>query len=235
MKKTVLLTLTIIAITFASCHKPRVFSGSTITQDRQIDTNYVAVTASGSFDVYFVEDQDYDIRVICGENKMQYIKTYVDNGTLFITEKSNHVVGGSQNKVYINKSYLLSYRNEGSGNMHGSFSAAPYLDIENSGSGNMDIHCNVEEHAYVFIDGSGNITINGNSDSFIARINGSGNIDAFALYTKDAETDIHGSGSIYVNASESLQVNISGSGDVVYLGNPSISSSITGSGQVRPF
>lgn len=235
MKKTVFLTLTIIAVALSSCTKPRAFSGKTITQDRQIDTNYVAVTASGSFDVYFVENQDYGVRIVCGENKINYIKTYVENGRLYVTEKSNHIIGGKENKIYINKKYVESYRNEGSGNMVGSFAHAPYLDIENEGSGNMDIHCSTDDHVFVSIDGSGNIDISGNTSSFISVIDGSGNIDGFSLYSVDAEASINGSGSIYVNASESLVANISGSGDVVYMGSPSINANVTGSGQVRPF
>lgn len=235
MKKAVLFTLTIIAITLSSCQKPRAFSGRTITQDRQIDTNYAAVTASGSFDVYFVNDEDYAIRIVCGENRMKYIKTHVENGTLFVTEKSHNIIGGGENKIYINKSYLERYRNEGSGNMTGRFAHSPYFDVENSGSGNMDIQCNTEDHIYVSIDGSGNINLSGSTQTFSAHINGSGNIDGFSLNSTDANANIIGSGSIYVNVTESLLVDISGSGDVVYIGNPSITTNITGSGQVRPY
>jgi len=235
MKKTPLLFIVLIAIAISSCQKPRINAGKTITVERQIDTNYSRLSIEGSFDIHIVNDQAYDIKIICAENLLPYIKTKVSNGELIITEKSNNVYGIDKNEIYVNKSVLNRLRNDGSSNIEGLLKKSEYLDIENNGSGNIQLRSNTDDHISIDINGSGNTVLQGVSEKIFVSINGSGNIEALSLYTESANINISGSGNVLVNTSETLNANISGSGNVLYLGDPSLNVSITGSGEVKPY
>lgn len=209
--------------------------GKTITSDRNIDSNYTGLSAEGAFDITFVENQDYSIRISCPENKLQYITTRISNGELYITEERNNVSSNGQIRVYVNKKVLDRLRNDGSGSITGQLAKTGSFYLENNGSGNIDLGISAEDLVSVLNDGSGNISLNGESDDISIDISGSGNVSAFGLAANHGIVGIEGSGNVKVKVSESLQVDIDGSGNITYMGNPSLQVNITGSGVVNPY
>jgi hypothetical protein len=224
-------------VSLSSCEKntPYMNGGRTITVDRAIDTNYTGLSAEGSFNIQLVEDQDYSIRIISPENKLPYISTTINNGTLYIVEKNNRVNSHSSIQVFVNKSALNLLRNEGSGNVTGHISHTNDMSIENSGSGNLNLDLSVSNTIEIDNMGSGNIDLAGESSTVNIDIEGSGNVNTIDLQAQHAAVSINGSGSAYVNVAQSLYASINGSGDVVYLGSPSIELHVNGSGVVRPY
>lgn len=235
MKKVVQFLPILILIISVSCNKPSHYGGNPTTSERDLDTNYTGITIEGAFDLHIVQDQDYDIKIECSQNLLPYISTTTSNGELFITEENNRIRDNSPRRIYVNKSYLLRIRNDGSGNVIGSLAPATKLNLENRGSGNMTINSTTEEHVFVFNDGSGDFQLSGNTKNLIIEIRGSGNVEAFDLQAINGNIEIDGSGDVMVNVEESLIVSINGSGDVVYMGNPSLQVNIQGSGNVHPY
>jgi hypothetical protein len=209
--------------------------GKMITVERQLDKDYSSLTVEGAFDLQLVDNENYDIRIECPENLLPYIVTNVNDGELYITEKSNHVNANNRGTIYVNKSYLTRLRNEGSGNVRGHLETSDHLDIINIGSGNIQLNASSEDHIFIDNEGSGNIAIDGTTKDIIIKIDGSGNVDALYLYTENGDVTINGSGNSLVNCSESLLAHINGSGNVLYLGNPIITVTVTGSGEIKPY
>ena len=239
MKKLIIITQAILIATvlFTSCTKntPYMNGGKTITTDRNIDTNYTALLSEGSINIAFVEGQDYSLRIVCPENKLQYITTSVVNGSLYITEENNRVNSNTPIQVFVNKSLLNDIRNDGSGYIKGQIADSDHLNIENYGSGNIDISGIKTNETEVLNSGSGNISLYGITNRLFIYNEGSGNMKAFDLNTEEAMIRIDGSGNANVNVSDLLNVKISGSGNVVYKGNPAIQVNVTGSGTVLPY
>lgn len=239
MKKLAIISQVLIIATLlmSSCTKnqPYMKGGKTITADRNIDTNYSGLSVEGAFDIQLVEDQDYDIRIVCPENKLQYITTSVSNGMLYVIEKNNRVSTNTQVIVYVNKSQLNFLRNDGSGNFNGQLANTDELSIENYGSGNFNLSGFKVNNTVVVNNGSGDFFLDGQSNSLYIDNEGSGNINAFDLATQNANIRIDGSGNANVNVAENLSVSISGSGNVVYIGSPQLQVNISGSGTVHPY
>lgn len=239
MKKVTQVTIALLmGITlFSSCAKdqPYMNGGKTITSDRNIDTNYTSLIAEGAFDIQFVEDQNYELRIVCPQNKLSYITTTVNNGVLYITEQNNNVNSSGPIYVYVNKSELENLINEGSGNIAGSIHSSNSVNIELHGSGNFNLDVIAQETTYLWINGAGNIELDGESANLNINIDGSGNINALSFPVENCFVAIEGSGNALVNVSNSLTVDISGSGNVEYLGDPSLQINITGSGEVKPY
>ena len=234
MKKTIHILLAIIILGGSACTKEYRNGGHSVTVIRSIDTNYTQLFIEGAFDLQFVSNQDYDIKIVCPENLLPYIITDVVDGKLYISENSNHIQTNGPRTIFVNKSVLNGLRNDGSGSVTGQLAYSEFLDIENNGSGNFNLGISAEDYVSIKNEGSGNINIDGNSRKIIIEINGSGNVNALYLTTEEGIVTINGSGNVTINSSESLDVNINGSGNVSYLGNPSLSVNITGSGQVLP-
>lgn len=234
MKKTIHILLAMIILGGSACTKEYKNGGNSVTVVRSIDTNYTQLFIEGAFDLQFVSNQDYDIKIVCPENLLPYIISDVVDGNLYISENSNHIRTNGPRTIYVNKSILNGLRNDGSGNITGQLTHSDFLDIENNGSGNFDLAVSTTNYISINNEGSGNINIDGNTKKVIIEINGSGNINALYLPTEEGIVSIEGSGNVSINSSVSLVVNINGSGNVSYLGNPALSVNITGSGQVLP-
>ena len=235
MKIQSILLVVSLLLGLASCQKERYDSGDLIIEERVLDSEFSEILMRGSFDVFIVEDEPYDIRIECGERKLEYLDTYVLGDKLYIVERNNHVANDKQNKVYLNHSYITGIEIEGSGDLEGDLGMLPLLDIQVDGSGDIDIDCDIENHVEVLIDGSGDIRLDGEAESIDITIDGSGDVDGRFFPVEESHIFIDGSGDVKVNVSDYLFVQIYGSGDVQYIGDPFIEVNDSGSGDVSPY
>lgn len=213
------LSIAVISATMSlfSCSKERVSgNGSTITETRTV-SNFTAITASGSTNVYINQGAAFKVEVKGYSNLLPYYETKLVNNTLQLGYKQNVNVKNDNTEVFITLPVLNSLSIFGSGNIAASGIFA----------GNNDFHAS--------ISGSGNISIDaGSSQNFFATIAGSGNIRALNFVTDKAETNTSGSGNTEITANNQLKVKIAGSGNVYYRGTPIITTTISGSGAVIP-
>lgn len=235
MKKGSILLLTLGIFFFTSCEKDHDFSGNVVTEERLIEDDYSEVLTRGSFDVIIVSDEEFDLKIECGENKLPFIDTYVQGDRLYIIERNNHVANDKDNRIYLNHQYFSNIEIEGSGDFEGELSPTENLDIKIDGSGDIDVFVEVESITHLEIDGSGDIKLTGESELIDLTVDGSGDTDCRFFDVEEAHLFVDGSGDAIINASDLLQVQIYGSGDVRYLGNPVLEITDNGSGDVSPY
>ena len=235
MKTKIIFIAALSALFFTSCQKEYFDSGNLITEERVLNDEFSEILIRGSFDVYIVHDEPFDLKIECGERKLEYLDTYVLGDKLYVVEQNNHVANDKQNKIYLNHDYLTKIEIEGSGDFEGELATLPNLEIKIDGSGDVDIECAVLDDVDLNIDGSGDIKLEGTSETMNITIDGSGDIDGRFFEVEEAFIFIDGSGDVKVNATDYLFVQIYGSGDVFYLGDPVIEVNDSGSGDVSPY
>lgn len=213
------LSIAVISVTLSllSCSKERISgNGSTITETRTI-SNFTAITASGSSNVFITQGTTFKIEVKGYSNLLPYYETKLVNNTLQVGFKENVNVKNDNIEVFVTMPVLNGLSLFGSGNI--TTSGAFY--------GNTNFN--------TYISGSGNIHFSsGTVQNFSSKIEGSGNIYTLNMVADNADVTISGSGNTEVTANNQLKVKISGSGNVYYRGTPAITTNITGSGAVIP-
>lgn len=174
---------------------------------------FQSIVSNGSINVYIKQGNFYDIVVRTDDNLIQYLDTYVENGTLTISFRNNFNISPSIAEVYVTAPTLRGITINGSGNV---FGQSP-------------IHSDFLE---LNIYGSGYIDFSGFADYLRAYVSGSGNIRAWGLTARNAEVRVVGSGNAEITVLNELTAIITGSGSIYYSGNPRVSANVNGSGKV---
>ncbi|MBK8788112.1 MAG: DUF2807 domain-containing protein [Chitinophagaceae bacterium] len=204
-------------LSLLSCSKERISgNGSTITETRNI-SNFTAISASGSTNVYINQGAAFRVEVKGYSNLLPYYETRLVNNSLQVGYKQNENVKNDNVEVFITLPVLNVLALSGSGS----------ITTTGAFDGNIDFN--------VTVSGSGNIHFStGTAQNFYSKVDGSGSIYMLNMVTDKADATIIGSGKTEINASNQLKVKIIGSGKLYYRGIPIITTSITGSGTVLP-
>lgn len=204
-------------LSLLSCSKERISgNGSTVTETRNI-SNFTALSASGSTNVYITQGAAFKVEVKGYSNLLPYYETRLLHNTLHLGYKQNVNIRNDNIEVFITLPVLNDLSLFGSGN----------ITATGTFSGNTDFNAEVA--------GSGNIHFsNGNTQNFYSRVDGSGGIYALNMVAGKVEVVITGSGITEITATRQLNVKIVGSGKLYYRGTPVITTNITGSGAVLP-
>lgn len=219
----------------SSCKKV-ILDGGPLTEDvRDLDEDFTRIHIDGSLDLLINQDQSEDIlRIEAGENILEHIETYVQDGTLFIEEESNNFLTSGVRRVYVSKELLEEVTMVGSGDLEADNIISEDFDLKMEGSGDSDIEFVALTNLNVSMDGSGDCEVKGEGTSFVLGVNGSGDCNARFLEVTSAVVNVNGSGDVEVFSSDDLTVNINGSGDVNYWGSPSQTLfNINGSGDIN--
>lgn len=206
-------------------------NGYPINETRSLNT-FHEVVCNGSFEVTVLPGDTYEVVVDAESNIIQYIRTSVSGGRLYIDTDDNRCVNNSIPviiTVYAPDVDGLDLNGSGSIWASGLYVDNLYLNI--SGSGNIEVNADAL-HIEAKISGSGSIDINGVSETSDLSISGSGNIFAYDLMQNRSASSISGSGNIYVTVNQVLDGKISGSGNIYYKGNPTVYQNISGSGRI---
>lgn len=217
MKKGLSIVIISATLSLFSCSKERISgNGSTITETRNI-SNFTAISASGSTNVYIEQGAAFKVEVKGYSNLLPYYETRLVNNTLQVGYKQNLNIKNDNTEIFITLPALNGLSLSGSGS------------ITTTGifNGNTDFNADVS--------GSGNIHFSsGSAQNFYSKTDGSGSIYMLNLVAAKADASISGSGNTEITATNQLKVKINGSGKLYYRGTPVITTSITGSGTVLP-
>ncbi|OSZ81556.1 hypothetical protein CAP36_10075 [Chitinophagaceae bacterium IBVUCB2] len=217
MKKGLSIVVISVTLALSACSKERISgNGSTITETRSI-SNFTAITASGSTNVYINQGATFKVEVKGYSNLLPYYETKLVNNTLQLGYKQNVNIKNDNTEVFITLPVLNGLSLFGSGN----------ITTSGAFNGNTDFNAS--------ISGSGTIHFSsGTTQNFTSKIQGSGNIYTLNLVADKADATISGSGNTEITANSQLKAKITGSGNVYYRGTPVITTNITGSGAVIP-
>lgn len=218
MKKfTVFMSVCLLALGFASCHKRGIRGEGNIVSETRIVGDFTKIEANGSTDVTVVADDEYFVVVNGYSNLVPIYKTKV-NGDRLILEFKEGYWNVRNNNITIE--------------VH-----TPYVDkVTVNGSGNIYVGSGYKyDRLDAHINGSGNIKIGGGIFKYMdVNVNGSGNFNSEEADVNNVFVKISGSGDASVYVIDYLKVRVSGSGDVYYRGNPgTVDLDISGSGNVH--
>ncbi|MBY0477475.1 MAG: DUF2807 domain-containing protein [Chitinophagaceae bacterium] len=229
----ILLFLSIIAV---SCRWRSVKGNGEIVNSIRKEGNFKSVKAAGSFDVYFSQGNENEIRIEADENLMQYIVTEVENNVLKIKTRSGVNIRPTQDiKVYVKAPQYKEVTLAGSGNMlaETAISSTEKISLSIAGSGDIKISSVDAPAVVVKIAGSGKAEGGGTTRDLEINVAGSGDVQMKELKAENAKVVIAGSGNVWVYASVKLDVRVAGGGDIHYYGNPTdIKSKLAGSGNL---
>lgn len=218
MKKfTVFMSVCLLALGFASCHKRGIKGEGNIVSETRMVGEFAKIEANGSADVTVVADDEYFVIVKGYSNLVPIYKTKVNGDRLILEYKEGYWNVRNDNiTVEVHTPYVDKVSLNGSGSIYvGAGYDHERLDANINGSGNVEVARSTFRYMDVFINGSGNF----NAET--AEVNN--------VYVK-----ISGSGDAWVYVLDYLRVRISGSGNVYYRGNPgTIDTDVSGSGQVH--
>lgn len=177
------------------------------------DFSYVKL--SGSMDAVITAGEAKTVVIKADADELDQIKTYVEDGVLYIKQKSRRGYWGS------------------SGDVEVVISTPKFDGVTLSGSGDVTARGVDSKEFKAKISGSGDIDLAGRCGMAKLAISGSGDVDADRLKCQDVDIAISGSGDADVHATGLVSVRISGSGDVeVHGGGRVTESRISGSGNL---
>lgn len=218
MKKfTIFMTVCLLALGFASCHKKGIKGEGNIVSETRIVGDFAKIEANGSTDVTVVKDDEYFVIVKGYDNLVPVYNTKVKGDRLILEFRKGYWNVRNDNvTVEVHTPYVDKLSLNGSGSIY----MGPGY-----GHDRLDAH----------INGSGDIEVAGNTFAYMdVNINGSGSFNSETTDVDNVYVRISGSGDASVLVHDYLKVRISGSGDVYYRGNPgTIDTDISGSGKVH--
>lgn len=188
-------------------------SGNTATDARSA-TGFKGVDVGGVFQVEINAQKEFSIEVEADDNLLQYIKTDVRNGVLYI-ETSKKISPTGPIRVRVNAPEIEN------------------LDV----SGVANVTANDIKTSEFGIDSSGasKVKVSGEAGKLTVDVSGATKIDAESLQVGDANVDASGASNVMLSVSGELRAEASGASKVIYTGTPSsVIKSTSGGSRVSP-
>lgn len=228
-----------ILIAFISCQKNEDENISdTISGNGDMEVNqftidgFYEVYAEDAYNLVFIQDSTWEIKVEAESNIMPYVETYTQNNTLIIENKDDIELETTKPiTIEIHHRGLEKIAINGAANMVGN-NVANHMHLSITGEANVMAEINCYE-LDVTISGVGVLNLSGEANESHITITGTGEIYADSLKMVKSWNTISGIGTEYLNVSNELHVDITGIGHVYYIGNPKVVSTITGMGSVE--
>lgn len=226
----------VLLVSVSSCGWRTVRGNGNIQTTTRKEGNFKSISAAGSFNVYFSQSAENEIKIEADENLMRYITTDVENGVLKIRTRKGINIRPSQDvKVFVTSPQYEEISLAGSGNIEAQsrLTSSGRIKFSIAGSGDIKIPDIDAPKVEVHIAGSGKVQAVGNTKDVEVHVAGSGDVLFKELKSENAEIHIAGSGNVWVYSSMKLDVHVAGGGDIHYYGNPAdIKSKMAGSGNL---
>lgn len=197
--------------------------GDVISEMRTVK-DFHAVEASAGLKVY-VEfgGMSNEVEVVADANLHEYIRTYVEGGTLKIKTERN-IRHAESKEIYV-KAGKIDHL--------GVSSAARIVGIEQlecddlsvnvSSAGRLELGV-IAEEIDIDISSSGNAELSGEVEFLHVNVSSAGDLSARALKARDCNIDVSSAGSASIYVFGELNASASSAGNIRYEGNPEIKS-----------
>ena len=188
-------------------------SGNIVTERREV-SGFKSVDVGGVFQVEIVAQKEFSVEVEADDNLLQYIKTDVRNGVLYI-ETSKKISPTGPIRVRVNAPEIEN------------------LDV----SGVANVTANDIKTSEFGIDSSGasKVKVSGEAGKLTVDVSGATKIDAESLQVGDANVDASGASNVMLRVSGELRAEASGASKVIYTGTPfGVIKSTSGGSRVSP-
>lgn len=228
-------------------------SGNIESRNRAVSA-FTRVEIDISADVTVRQGNQPMVAIETDDNMFRYVRTYVRNGTLYISQKEDVHIHPTRLVIEVNTSSFTGLALDGSADVlvaddfePASMQVAidgsgyvewavplhtPELNIAIDGSGTFDgtVVC---DRVLTDIDGSGDVFLRGSAGYHAISVDGSAYVQAVEMETETTEVNVDGTANCYLFATQTLDIRIDGVADVTYRGEPLVTRDIDGSGSVR--
>jgi hypothetical protein len=224
--KSILFTILMTSILFASCNKDNDVSpsGNVSTVNKTI-TGYNELYVEDQFKVYVTfSDTVESIQIEANANLQAYISVTKQSNQLVIklSDDVNITDGNTVLNIYITTKYLNAFYGVGAPSIElQSELIVDNLDIELVGAGYFKGSIDVD-YLYANLIGASNLNLMGNSDSFSIEAVGGSNFNEYNFETKNLIADLEGGSNLYITVQNELDVNANGASNVYYKGDGAI-------------
>ena len=188
---------------------------TTDTRDASALEGVSRVSLEGSSNVTITIDPEAERSIVVetDDNLHEFIRTYVEDGTLVVTSDGSYSTSHG-----VRVTLVLSA-----------------LDAASlAGSGDIHVEGITADRFVANLAGSGDIFLAGTTQHAKLSVAGSGDIHAMKLTATDADVSVAGSGDIEFKGTGDAKVAITGSGDVTCHGKPAnLVQTVLGSGDIR--
>ena len=208
-------------------------NGNVLTEERSV-SGFDAISVGGAFDVYLTQGSSEELKIEAESNLMEYIKTKVMGGTLYIETEENLKPTKSM-KLHITFRDLKEIEASGACDMESvnTFKLDELeLDVSGAAEVNFDLNLNRLEADF---SGASDVELKGTAGEMEMDISGAGELDALELEAEKVKLDLSGAATAKVYAKTFLEVDVSGAATVKYKGNPQVDSEVSGAGSVKPY
>lgn len=193
---------------------PLVSFSQTQKQTRQA-SNFTAVSASGIFQVYITQSDEYSVVVEAEEKHIDNVRTRVRNGVLMLDfESSARNVGKIIARVSapeftsLKATGAVTFRSE-------NLLQAPALEVSGTGATQFNLQLDVEQLT-TRLTGASQVTYSGQATSHDLAATGASVVRAYELYTENTEVKIDGASNARINASTLLRGSVTGTSSLRY-------------------
>jgi hypothetical protein len=240
MKKTMFLTLVILAILSMACtiggvsvDVNRTEGSGVITKEERSVGDFSEIVLSGIGNLHIVQGAENKVVVEAEENIISKITTTVKGDKLVIgVEKGFNIIPTKEINYYITVQDITGIQMLGAGNVKADKIVTDKLNINLTGFGSMDITDLTATSLDVMISGAGDITVSGVADDQKVNITGAGNYHGEDLQSQTTSVIVSGVGNSDLWVEQELSVVISGGGNINYYGSPETNRTITGLGKL---
>ena len=209
------------AVGLAGCDDGEEGNGERAQESRELSA-FSRVRSDCELYVEVVQGEEQTLRLSLDSNLLEYVRTRVENDTLYldVSEDLGEMVSGPHVRITLPR--LSAAKLAGSGEMRLRFDQPELpLDVYLSGSG--DLRFNGRAAAVgAFLTGSGDIELSGETSDAELGLTGSGDIDARQLSALSADIELSGSGDVSATVTDSTRIALSGSGDVDLYGGSAV-------------
>jgi len=240
MKKTMFLTLMILAILSMACTISgvsvdinRTEGSGVMTTEERSSGDFSEVVLSGIGNLYIVQGNENKIVIEAEENIISKITTTIKGDKLVIgVEKGFNIIPTKEINYYITIQEITGMQMLGAGNVQADEIVADKININLTGFGSMEITDLKATSLDVVISGAGDVTVSGVVEDQKVNITGAGNYHAEDLQSQTSSIIMSGFGNAELWVEQDLSVVISGGGNINYYGNPETNRTITGLGKL---
>ncbi|MEZ4779082.1 MAG: head GIN domain-containing protein [Flavobacteriaceae bacterium] len=237
MKSIKILLIAVAGIVATSCHFDINLgevngNGNVTTEERPVG-DFTGVRGSAGMDVFLTEGSENKVVVEADENLLEYIETYVENGTLKVTTKKS--IGRSKSqKVHVTYVHLESIEASSGADVIGnSVIKNETLSLSSSSGADLEVEILAKE-VYASSSSGSDLKVSGKATRLIADASSGSDLKARELEVISCKAEASSGADITVNVKEQMEGHASSGGDIKYYGNPSDVSVRDGaSGDVR--
>jgi hypothetical protein len=227
------IAILIIAISLASCDPGVQGNGNVKSQSRNVES-FDAIDISGGYEIHIAQTGESSLRIEADENLHQYIETYVENGTLYVS--SERRIGRSKElDLYLTVDQLRAIESSGATEVTTrGVVKGDQLSLDFSGAVEAELELNYERLRGDF-SGAAELNLSGKADEVSIDASGAVEVNALDLETRRFSLDISGAGEFEVFVTEELNVEASGAVEVNYKGNPeNVNRKVSGAASIEP-